>query len=277
MNITTTTTKNCKIYKHDACNPVTTTTQKCCVECIHPIEYLFDYAFNKYKVTDNNFAETVLNILDKGFIFYDCDICCTSCKTEYIFANIETWLKYADAKGWTVTGIPPSLPNTTNVSNEGDIEKCCLTINGTVDEFLKFAEDVGYVDLGQGALSEFPFLTDCCNNFNECFNDLLCWVGLTNGYEILNSGIIEYGQIYNNCNNNFPSGLCVLLKTLKKYEELVPNLFLSNNQKFQFVLRFLEKGIGYNCFANFQNAIASVETYLKYAELYDLTAPAPEA
>lgn len=262
MNITTTTTtKICSSYIHNACKPVTTTTQKCCTECVHPIEYLFDLAFNEYDANNNYFIDSVFSILDKGIVFYDCDICCANCNNLYLLSSMDEARNLFEIIGLDSPGIVvPSI----NESNSSIKPKCCLNTKASIDKYLQFNEIVGY---GQNSNYEPPF-SICCNDFHSCYDELMCWINYEfSGISLNDLGIVEYGEIYNNCNGKFTSGLCVLLKTLKKYEEIIPNLFASRNEKLEFILFFLQQGFVFNCYSNYKRmVVGSVETYIKYLE-----------
>jgi hypothetical protein len=46
------------------------------------------------------FAEAIDIVLDKGIVSYDCKTCCPDCQ-NYVFASVETFLKYGEAMGLT--------------------------------------------------------------------------------------------------------------------------------------------------------------------------------
>jgi hypothetical protein len=53
------------------------------------------------------FAQGIDRLLDKGLFSTDCKFCCPDCG-RYVFASVETYLKYAEAVGLTQSEAVPS-------------------------------------------------------------------------------------------------------------------------------------------------------------------------
>jgi hypothetical protein len=79
--------------------------------CTSPFDILFDQ-MKASKVADPTISWTeVLDLLlDKGIVSTVCNICCPDCgvNTDYTFASIETYLKYAEAVGLTQSAAVPA-------------------------------------------------------------------------------------------------------------------------------------------------------------------------
>jgi hypothetical protein len=222
-----------------------------CVPCIHPFEYLFELAYVATTGTNNRtgFDEVIDRILDKGIIIPSCKLCCPDCDGVYSFSSVETFLKLIEA----IVDWPDFYSQNGN---------CCTNIHASTETYLKIAE---FEDIYQGEYS----VIECCNGFNECKDELICWVTETarnsqNVIDIfLDKGIVEYGAIQNNCTGAVSSSICKLVDVLERYE----NISLSGSRT-EFIDRLLDKGITISCFDG-ETHIASNETWLKYGEAID--------
>lgn len=233
-----------------SCTPTTTVATSNC--CTHPFKFVFDTVAEALQNPNNrsNFAETFIRILDKGLVTTNCNICCPECGGAYNLASVETGLKFMEA-----------------VVAEGDFI-CCSNVYASVETYLKYAEAVGPNDS----------VAACCNGFNQCVDDLLCWVtsGSINAAEtldrILDKGIFEYGGILNNCSPARNSEICYLLQLIQQYNALEG----SNLTPAEFIDVILDKGIAVGCGDDGQIVVmSSTETYLKFAEAVGLTANGP--
>jgi hypothetical protein len=267
--------------------PVSTTTAGPCVPCIHPLDYLFEIA--SLGLTNPNrrgtLAEDLDRILDKGFITTNCNICCSSCNDTWVLASVETFLKYAEAVGITQTAAVPALAYTINGCP--DLDPCCSNVAASVETYLKYAEAMGGTASAAVPAGPFPIslveqaimenVFTCCNGFNECVDDLFCWItqGVTGPGDVvdrfLDKGIVEYGSITNNCTDASTSSICKFVDLLAEYIPLDKN---NRSSKGEIVDRILDKGIVVYCGENGEISIASVETWLKYAEAVGITCSA---
>lgn len=228
-----------------SCVPTTTIATSNC--CIHPFKFIFDTVAEALQNPNSrsNFAETFDRLLDKGLVTTNCNICCPECGGAYNLASVETGLKFMEAVG-----------------AQGDFV-CCSNVYASVETYLKYAEAVQVNDS----------ISSCCNGFNQCVDDLLCWAtgDTINGTEALDSfldkGIFEYGGILNNCSPARNSEICYLLQLIQEYNALEG----STLSKAEFITRILDKGIAVGCADDGQIVVmSSTETYLKFAEAIGL-------
>ena len=239
------------------CTPTNNAINICCpVECPEPIvpptpegcldpwTYIFRIAKKSAEINNRSVAEEVDRILDKGLIMPNEDqVCCTTCDGPYAVASVETWLKLAEAVGWS-----------NGEFSEPNINLCCNSVNASVETYLKYAEAVS----GQDG----PLPPCCETNYAECFAKLASLGAIE---RILDKGLIE---------SNPPgsiSWLCAL------YEQLVTLTEdeLDGSTYAEIIDRLLDKGLVSHCYDDCNIIIASVETYLKFAEAVDLTQDAP--
>lgn len=236
--MTNTTTQNC----------VPTTTKATSNCCIHPFKFIFDTVAEALQNPSNrsSFAEVFDRVLDKGLVTTNCNICCPECGGAYNLASVETGLKFIEAVG-----------------AEGDFV-CCSNVYASVETYLKYSE----------AVATNESVAPCCNGFNQCVDDLLCWAtgDTVNGTEtldrILDKGIFEYGGILNNCSPARNSEICYLLQLIQEYNALEG----STLSRAEFIDILLDKGIAIGCASDGQIVVmSSTETYLKFAEAIGLT------
>lgn len=146
-------------------------------------------------------------ILDKGEISPQCDCC--PCSNIYVFASVETALKFLEAAGW-----------------------------------------IGY----QQDCTTRSYSTSCCTE--NCLDKLEELYGAILTDRILDKGMYEYSLL------GTRSTLCDAYDYLK--DNNVPV-----NDALDFIDMILDKGIVFQCHGDNQ-ILASVETYLKYAEAVGL-------
>lgn len=250
-----------------SCNLSTTTTLNC-TPCVHPLEHAFDLA-GVGVLNDKNktpFNETLDIILDKGIYETNCKFCCPDCDNVYVLASVETFLKFTEAIYGTGLGV--------TCSNQEYFSKgCCTNVHAAVETYLKYEEavlqnpDTGEIDPNK--LADFP---TCCNGFTECLEELTCWLtsNLNNrsgsAAEILDriadKGIVEYGNIINNCTGSGGSSLCKFAELLAKYYDVDKNAQRLSSRA-EVMDRILDKGIVVYCNPDLGEIfIGSVETFI---------------
>lgn len=83
---------------------------KVSIVCENPFYKIFVEALQTSKTSSSQnpltFSEAVDRILDKGVVSYNCKLCCPDCQ-DYVFASVETFLKYAEAVGLTASAAVP--------------------------------------------------------------------------------------------------------------------------------------------------------------------------
>jgi hypothetical protein len=258
-----------------SCNLTTSTTS--CVQCIHPFDYLFELA-QVGRTTQKNidtFSEILDRLLEKGIVQPNCGICCPDCNGLYAVASVETMLKLFEI---VLINVPvPAIPSPLSAVSQGSFEGCCSNIIASIETYLTYSEAVitegSPIPANPSPLSSnvSPLVTPCCNGFTECVDELLCWVtqNTRNPYEAvdrtLDKGIVEFGNIVNNCTNTIQSSICKLVQLLIEYISVDSNPGTSSNA--DIIDRILDKGIVVYCDPTSGDiVIASVETWLKYYE-----------
>lgn len=181
-----------------------------------------------------NVAEVLDRLLDKGINLSasDIDVCCPPCN-PYIFASVETFLKFAEAYG---APIP-----------------CCYNLIASTETFLKFAEAVG-----TGGSAEGPCLGN--ESFSDCYQELISGQDQDFIDRILDKGIVEMGHIGN---SGGESNLCLIntfIRTAFNLQTDTPPSSLA-----EIIDRILDKGIVVECIGE-GSIMASMETYLKWRE-----------
>jgi hypothetical protein len=232
-----------------SCNLTTTTTS--CIPCIHPFDYLFEYVNRAIFNTNNRvpFNDMIDRILDKGIIEPNCGVCCPDCDDVYVLASVETFLKFNESLYSNINNI--------NCYFQGG---CCSNVFAGVETMLKYREATGRYDN-----------SNCCNGFTECVDELFCWMtqnSKTSSEDkdrILDKGIVEFGNIVNNCTGSRSSSLCKLVELLAESYSIDPKS--QSFTKSEIIDRILDKGIVIYCNPDTGDiSFASVETWLKYAE-----------
>ena len=202
--------------------------------CIDPYTYIFNLARKNATFNNNDVAEEVDLILDKGIMMPNEDqVCCTTCDGPYVMASVETWLKLAEALDWT-----------SGEFLQPDINLCCNSVNAGVETYLKYADAMGILN---------GDLVPCCKtNFEDCFTKLASLGGID---RLLDKGIIESNPL------GTTSWLCSFYEQVASLteEELAGSTFE------EVIDRILDKGLVAHCYDDCNIVIASVETYLKFA------------
>jgi hypothetical protein len=182
--------------------------------------------------TNSSPAEVLDIILDKGLIIPEsAEVCCPTCN-PYVFASVETFLKFAEA-------VNCGTPGTCT---------CCSRVNASVETYLKYAEAVGNE------------IESCENNeaFMDCLEEIQNQLSLPEINILLDKGIVEYGSLGTPASTQ----LCLI----NTFALSAFNIQTGNTSTyFEIITRILDKGIVIDCTGT-ETIIASVETYLKWAE-----------
>lgn len=255
-----------------------------CIPCVNPLEYLFELGYVATTGTNNRTGldEAIDRIQDRGLSQPNCGLCCPDCEGVYVLASVETFLIFAEAVGITVSAAVPASPSNIPLGTfPNNPEVCCSNVYASTETYLKYAEPMGItvsaavpasplsatVEINQG-----EFVTPCCNGFDECMDELICWTteNASNASTVIDLlqdiGIVEYGQIQNNCTGAVSSSICKLVDLFKRYK----NVKLAAS-RVVVIQTILNKGIVISCDSNGEIHMASVETWLKYAEAVGLT------
>lgn len=184
--------------------------------------------------------------LDKGILQSnnELDICCPDCVQNmndnnvsiYTISSVETFLKFSEAFGF----------------NRGITPTCCTHLSASVETSLKFSEAFG--DLPKNPVPSCP------TNFNSCMNTLKNSLTSEGVDRLLDKGVVEYGSL---------SGFSQVCK-INEFIDLSISLDPQSATKEEIIDRIIDKGIVVSCY-NDEIVIASVETWLKYAEASGLT------
>ena len=184
--------------------------------------------------------------LDKGILQSnnELDICCPDCVQNmndnnvsiYTISSVETFLKFSEAIGF----------------NKGITPTCCIHLSASVETSLKFNE-------GFGDLPKNP-VPSCPTNFNSCMNTLKNSLTSEGVDRLLDKGVVEYGSL---------SGFSQICR-IDEFIDLSISLDPQSLTKAEIIDRILDKGLVISCYDD-EIVIASVETWLKYAEANGLT------
>jgi hypothetical protein len=185
-------------------------------------------------------------LLDKGIVQTndELDICCPDCVQDmnsnrvsvYTIASVETFLKFSEAIGF----------------NRGNTPTCCTQITASVETSLKFNDA-----FGDSPTNPVP---SCPTNFNSCMNTLKNSLTSEGIDRLLDKGIVEYGSL---------SGFSQICR-IDEFIDLSISLDPQSSTKAEIIDRIIDKGIVVSCYDD-EIVIASVETWLKYAEANGLT------
>jgi hypothetical protein len=151
-------------------------------------------------------------------------------------SSVETYLKFADAIGFTM-GLQPN---------------CCTHITASIETTLKFNDAMG----GDANNS-----LNCPNNYNTCINELKNTLTSQGLDRILDKGIVETGSL---------NGLSQICKINEFIDISVSADTLNTYTKDEVIDRILDKGIVISCL-NDEIIFGSVETWLKWADASGLT------
>jgi hypothetical protein len=260
-----------------------------CVPCIHPFEYLIEQAYvgisNKYN--SGLFINNLIKLLERGINFPNCKYCCPDCEGVYVLGSVEEFLDFATAVGLAV-GAPPAINPTSEVipfstfGKEDGLE-CCSNVYASTDTLLDYNEMLGLSNTPVPALplptgenldngNDNPFIKECCNGFSDCIEELTCWItkNSKNPTEDINTlldlGIVEYGAIKNNCTQNVSSSICKLIELFDTYQVGDSNHDFKNINRIQLIIDLMQKGIVISCDAGGSIQMASIETWLNWAD-----------
>ena len=194
----------------------------------------------------NTINEILDRTLDKGILQSnnELDICCPDCVQNmndnnvsiYTISSVETFLKFSEAIGF----------------NRGNTPTCCPQITASVETSLKFNQA-----FGDSPTNPVP---SCSTNFNECMNTLKNSLTSEGVDRILDKGVVEYGSL---------SGFSQICR-IDEFIDLSISLDPQSGTKEEIIDRIIDKGIVVSCYDD-EIVIASVETWLKYAEANGLT------
>lgn len=200
--------------------------------------------------------EILDRILDKGVVQSneELQICCPECSQDdntglYVIASVETYLKFAEAVGLTGSGGAVPALGFGAITPNNDVT-CCVHITASVETTLKFNEACGA-----------PTNINCPTNFNECVNSIKETLTAEGVDRILDKGIVEFGSL------SGLSQVCRLKEFIDLSLELDP---LNSSSNAEILDRILDKGIIISCYGT-DIIMASVETWLKWAEAVGLT------
>lgn len=239
----------------------------CGTACENAYDYMTGYALAN--ATEELPPQAVLDLLlSKGLILPSANnsICCPVCG-PYVLASVETYLKFAEAVGRTQSPYPDN-PCEAILNND-----CCTNVFASVETYLKYAEAVGCtqsapIPNGPSSPSSTNNCTGCNNGFAEELQTLIDSDSDPNFEDrLLDKGVVESGSLNIDLTSNISNLQALVYAMFDAQEgtniETVPEI----------VDRILDKGIVLSCVKG-QLALASVETYLKYAEAVGLTCAA---
>lgn len=183
----------------------------------------------------NTLADKLLEVLGKGIVEPQCGPCCIDCGPLYVFASVETYLKLAEAVGFTVT-----------LGQTCCIETCLKELRIIVgEEAYQIFSDKGIVDHSSldGGKSYLCDLLEYAKNNNATTEDIIDLVTVA-----LDAGVVIY------CDGD--TKVTASVESFLKYAEAAGIT--------------CSAGLPPVCpLADIQcctNIVASIETYLKYAE-----------
>lgn len=233
--------------------------------CEIAYKYLTDYSL-VYATEDRTPAEIFDRLLDKGYVMpiSESSICCPVCG-PYVLASVETYLKFAEA-----VGIDSSSPS-----------PCCANVFASVETYLKYAEAIGCTESAPvpaksevapfASISPDPYTGDVCNGCDNGFTEELeeLFTILPDEPDsidrVLDKGVVEHGSL----NVDLSSNISDLQAMLEAWAAVTPPPPAGSTTS-EMLDRILDKGIVIQCYRG-QIIIASVETYLKWAEAMGLT------
>jgi hypothetical protein len=188
--------------------------------------------------------EVIDRYLDKGIVMGQCCDICPVC--DYVFGSVETMSKYYEAIG-------------------GPKQGCCFSYYCNEEDWNSLKEVYPifeYYDTNQNG--EYIQKSKCNNgNFENCLNrvkNIYAAAGLESSFK--ERGIIENERLFDN------SAICMFLDL---YEETG---ITDPLRTVEYLDRIFDKGVVISCSSQNFLTIASVETYLKFAEAvgYTITA-----
>jgi hypothetical protein len=214
---------------------ISTTTSLPNTNCTNLIEWTFSKFTEIFGKGQDKLLpqESIDRILDKGMVLPKCNFCCPCTSAPYVFASVETYLKYGEA-------VTPE-----------NAERCCNQFNSAIEDYLEchglnnsqtwdYILDKGIIEsnLIQGN-SQLPYIFEWINLIISTGQS-----GNTTATEIfdriLDKGVVVW------CNDETGDISIASVETFLKLAEVVNGLDASD--------------------VCCTNIYASVETYLKYAE-----------
>lgn len=199
---------------------------------------VFTFLLNESNSTTNPYQQFIQR-LDKGVIFPKSILCCPDCG-PYAISSVETFGKFYEAIA-------------------GCTELCCLSFTGGAESLLKLNEILDAFLTPEEKDEIYP----CGNDFLQKIDSLLSEMNSNpsktyNTNYFLGEGIVEYGLLNSDSSSS-----------INKLRDL---LFSINTTQTEDVIfkEVLDKGIVVYC-TEYWTVIASIETFLKYAEATGIT------
>lgn len=199
---------------------------------------VFTFLLNESNSTTNPYQQFIQR-LDRGVIFPKSIVCCPDCG-PYAIASVETFGKFYEAIA-------------------GCTELCCLSFTGGVESLLKLNEILDTFLTPEEKDEVYP----CGNDFSQKIDSLLSEMDSNPSKTyikdyFLEEGIVEYGSLNSDSSSS-----------INKLRDL---LFSINTTQTEDVIfkQVLDKGIVVYC-SEYWTVIASIETFLKYAEATGIT------
>jgi hypothetical protein len=190
------------------------------------------------------------------------NVCCPTCG-PYVIASVETMLKYLEAIGYS----------------QNSCCDCCLNGYASEESMLTLKEALGIAPVTEptparstlsaststpsaSTIPDEQLYLSCTNYFVEEIESLLTLITPAEQLVIADAGIVESGSL----NHDLTSNVSDLKTMIMAFYNATGNLLGYQPM----LLDLLDKGIVVDCRAG-QTIVASVETYLKYAEAVGLT------
>lgn len=199
---------------------------------------VFTFLLNESNSTTNPYQQFIQR-LDKGVIFPKSILCCPDCG-PYAISSVETFGKFYEAIA-------------------GCTELCCLSFTGGAESLLTLNEILDAFLTPEEKDEIYP----CGNDFLQKIDSLLSEMNSNpsktyNTNYFLGEGIVEYGLLNSDSSSS-----------INKLRDL---LFSINTTQTEDVIfkQVLDKGIVVYC-TEYWTVIASIETFLKYAEATGIT------
>ncbi len=142
------------------------------------IDDLSAFMINTAETTVNSAPGTLGNYPTPEYCCPSCDAIDDPCGNIYFFGAVNPFLRLAEYKGWT--GNPGSVP-------------CCYNFMGQYKTIQQL----------EGAMC-WSSIERCCNEFDNCFKTFENDVPQRCYFELMESGVVEYGAI------DDPDNICFL-------------------------------------------------------------------
>lgn len=237
----------------------------CGTACENAYDYMIGYALAN-KTNTLSPAEALGLLLDKGLSLPvgNNSICCPVCG-PYVLASAETYLKYAEAVGLGGIIDPNDPPPPCN----SIVGKCCTNTFASVETYLKYAEYIGCLEGGnQNPNNTVDQCVGCNNGFAEEIQTLIDSDPESNlDQMLLDKGVVESGSLNIDLTSNISNLQDLVYEMFEAQEEPVSETVE------EILTTIIDKGIILSCYKG-NLVLASVETWLKYAEVSGLTCTA---